>query len=52
MSERGFAKTKTRHGVLYTGIGLLPSEHGDSQPQAQAMPPQSQFVHDREGEEI
>jgi putative DNA primase/helicase len=51
MSERGFAKTKTRYGMLYTGIGLLPEEHGDSQQQAQAMP-QSQFVHDREGEEI
>ena len=52
MSERNFAKTKTKYGALYTGIGLPPEEQGDNQRQAPAVPPPSQFNDDRDGEEI
>jgi putative DNA primase/helicase len=52
MSERSFAKTKTKYGVLYTGIGLRPEDPPNNQQQAPAAPPPPPFVQDREGEEI
>ena len=52
MSERGFAKAKTKHGVLYTAIGLRTEEHYDTPQIAQAAQRQSRFNHDEEGEEI
>jgi putative DNA primase/helicase len=51
MSERGFAKTKTKHGALYSGIGLRTEDHYDT-PAHQAAPRQSHFNHDEEGEEV
>ena len=52
MSERNFAKTKTRLGALYSGICLRAEEHYDTQQQAQAPVPQSEVAHDEEGEEV
>jgi putative DNA primase/helicase len=52
MSERNFTKTKTKHGALYSGIGLRAEEHYDTQQQAQAAVPQSEVAHDEEGEEV
>jgi putative DNA primase/helicase len=52
MSERNFAKTKTKHGALYSGICLRAEEHYDTQQQAQSAVPQSEVAHDEEGEEV
>jgi len=47
MSERGFAKTKTKIGALYSGVGVRTEDHCDS-----PKPAQSQFDHDDDGEEV
>ena len=52
MSERGFAKTKTKVGALYSGVGLRTDDHYDSPKAAQSVPRQSRFDHDDDGEEI
>ena len=52
MSERGFAKTKTKVGALYSGIGLRTDDHYDSPKAAQSVPRQSRFDHDDDGEEV
>jgi putative DNA primase/helicase len=51
MAERGFAKTKTGKGALYSGIGLRPEEHYDTAA-AQAMAREDQLKRDQEGEEV
>jgi hypothetical protein len=51
MSERGFAKTKTMKGALYSGIGLRTADHYDS-PHPPAVPRYSGFAHEEEGEEV
>ena len=51
MSERGFAKTKTKHGALYSGIGLRTEDHYDT-PQHAPAPRQARFDQDEEGEEV
>jgi putative DNA primase/helicase len=52
MSERNFAKSKTKHGALYTGIGLRTEEHYDAPQPEQSAPRQSRSNRDEEGEEI
>jgi phage/plasmid-associated DNA primase len=52
MSERGFAKTKTMKGALYSGLGLRTEEHYDTPKAAQTAPQQSRFDHDADGEEV
>jgi putative DNA primase/helicase len=52
MSERSFAKTKTRYGAIYAGIALRAEDSCDQQEHAAAAPPPSGFVHNLEGEEI
>jgi P4 family phage/plasmid primase-like protien len=51
MSERGFEKTKTNRGFLYSGIGLRTEDHYDT-PRGSAPPRQTHLVHDEEGEEV
>lgn len=52
MSERGFAKTKTMKGALYSGIGIRTEEHYDM-PKAPPPPPrQARLDQDDEGEEV
>jgi putative DNA primase/helicase len=52
MSERGFAKSKTKVGALYSGVGLRTDDHYDSPKAAQSVPRQSRFEQDDEGEEV
>jgi P4 family phage/plasmid primase-like protien len=52
MSERGFAKSKTMKGALYSGLGLRTEDHYDSPKPAQPMPRQSRFDRDDDGEEV
>jgi putative DNA primase/helicase len=52
MSERGFAKSKTKVGALYSGVGLRTDDHYDSPKAAQSVPRQSRFDHDDDGEEV
>jgi putative DNA primase/helicase len=52
MSERGFAKTKTMKGALYSGLGLRTEDHYDTPKTAQTMPRQSRFDRDDDGEEV
>ena len=51
MSERGFEKTKTNRGFLYSGVGLRAEDHYDP-PRRIAPPRAPQMVHDEEGEEV
>ena len=52
MSERGFAKTKTKIGALYSGVGLRTEDHYDAPKSAQTTPRQSRFDRDDDGEEV
>jgi putative DNA primase/helicase len=52
MSERGFAKSKTMKGALYSGLGLRTEDHYDSPNAAQTTPRQSRFDRDDDGEEV
>jgi len=52
MSERGFAKTKTMKGVLYSGLGLRTEEHYDMPKAVQTLPRQSRLDQDDHGEEV
>jgi phage/plasmid-associated DNA primase len=53
MSERNIAKTKTKHGALYTGIGLRAEDHYDNQQRTHAAPaPRPEFTRDGEGEDV
>jgi P4 family phage/plasmid primase-like protien len=52
MSERGFAKTKTRHGALYSGVGLRTEDHHDTPNGTYALPRNSHFDRDDDGEEV
>lgn len=52
MSERGFAKTKTMKGALYSGVGLRTEEHYDMPNGAQTAQRQSRFDRDNDGEEV
>jgi putative DNA primase/helicase len=52
MSERGFSKTKTMKGALYSGIGLRTEDHYDAPHAAQTPPRQAHFNHEEEGEEV
>ena len=52
MSEQGFAKSKTKVGALYSGVGLRTDDHYDSPKAAQSVPRQSRFDHDDDGEEV
>jgi putative DNA primase/helicase len=52
MSERGFAKSKTMKGALYSGLGLRTEDHYDSPKAAQTTPRQSRFDRDDDGEEV
>lgn len=51
MSERGFAKSKTMKGALYSGIGLRAEDRYDM-PRQQAAPRQAEFRAEEEGEEV
>jgi len=51
MSERGFAKTKTMKGALYTGVGLRTEDHCDL-PRVQPTAPPLKLARDDEGEEV
>jgi putative DNA primase/helicase len=51
MSERGFAKTKTTKGALYSGVGLRTEDHFDT-PRAPVSPRQPHLVPEEEGEEV
>jgi putative DNA primase/helicase len=50
MAERGFAKTKTGKGVLYSGIGLRTDDHYDTPPARVAR--EDQLERKPEGEEV
>jgi len=52
MSERGFAKTKTMKGALYSGIGLRTEDHYDTPQPAPTPPRQSYFTTADAGEEV
>jgi putative DNA primase/helicase len=52
MSERGFARTKTMKGVLYSGVGLSAEEHYDSPKAVQPFLRQARLDHEDEGEEV
>lgn len=52
MSERGFAKSKTMKGALYSGLGLRTEDHYDGPKAAQSMPRQTRFDRDEDGEEV
>jgi putative DNA primase/helicase len=52
MSERGFKKTRTRQGFLYSGIGLRSEDHYDMPKANQLAPGQPRFDQDEEGEEV
>jgi putative DNA primase/helicase len=52
MSERGFNKTRTMKGALYSGLGLRTEEHYDMPKTAQTAPRQSRFDQDVDGEEV
>jgi putative DNA primase/helicase len=54
LSERGFTKTKTKHGALYAGIGLRPEDHYDLPGPNQLTPGQPRFDQDQDedGEEV
>lgn len=52
MSERGFAKSKTMKGALYSGLGLRTEDHYDSPKAAQTTLRQSRFDRDDDGEEV
>jgi putative DNA primase/helicase len=52
MSERGFAKTKTMKGALYSSVGLRTEEHYDTPRSSHAVQGQSHFKHDDDGEEL
>ncbi|MCW5982718.1 MAG: hypothetical protein KIT09_31810 [Bryobacteraceae bacterium] len=51
MSERGFTKRKTKHGAMYSGVGLRTEDHYDQPPPAV---PEKPLIHGREeeGEEV
>jgi len=51
MSERGFAKSKTMKGALYSGVGLRTEDHYDT-PRAPHLPGQISFKNDEDGEEV
>ncbi len=51
MSERGFAKSKTMKGALYSGIGLRAEDRYDM-PRQQAAPRQAECRAEEEGEEV
>jgi putative DNA primase/helicase len=51
MAERGFAKTKTGKGALYSGIGLRPEDHYDTAP-ARTVAREDQLEREQEGEEV
>lgn len=51
MSERGFEKTKTMKGALYSGVGLRTEDYYDTQRSA-TPPRQTHLVQDEEGEEV
>jgi P4 family phage/plasmid primase-like protien len=52
MSERGFAKTKTAKGALYSSVGLVTADHYDVPKAAQTPPRPSWSDHDENGEEV
>jgi putative DNA primase/helicase len=52
MSERGFPKTKTMHGALYSGLGLRTEDHFDMPRVAHSAPRQSRLDQDNDGEEV
>ncbi|HZT28782.1 MAG TPA: phage/plasmid primase, P4 family [Bryobacteraceae bacterium] len=52
MSERGFAKSKTMKGALYSGVGLRTEDHYDTPKAAQTTPRQTRFDRDDDGEEV
>jgi putative DNA primase/helicase len=52
MSERGFAKSKTMKGALYSGLGFCTEEHYDIPRVAHAAARQTAFAQHDEGEEI
>ncbi len=52
MSERGFAKSKTMKGALYSGIGLRTEDHYDTPKLPLSAPGQSRFKNDDDGEEV
>jgi P4 family phage/plasmid primase-like protien len=51
MAERGFAKTKTGKGALYSGIGLRPEDHYDTAP-ARGVAREGDQEREPEGEEV
>jgi len=51
MSERGFEKTKTMKGALYSGVGLRTEDYYDT-PRSATPPRQTHLVQDEEGEEV
>ena len=52
MSERSFSKTKTKHGALYSGVGLVAEDHYDTATGAKTVAQQSRFDRDDDGEEV
>jgi phage/plasmid-associated DNA primase len=53
MNERGFAKSKTMKGVLYSGVGLRTEDHWDTQqPRSAGTQSQSHLKRDEDGEEV
>jgi P4 family phage/plasmid primase-like protien len=52
MSERGFAKSKTMVGILYSGVGLRTEDHYDSPRSPQTTARQSRLDRDDAGEEV
>ena len=51
MSERGFGKTRSNRGFLYSGIGLRAEDHFDL-PQGQRRAQQASLVQEEEGEPV
>jgi putative DNA primase/helicase len=51
LSERGFEKTRTNRGFLYSGVGLRTEDHYDG-PRAQRAPQQAGLAQEDEGEVV
>ncbi len=51
MSERGFGKTKTNRGFLYSGVGVRTEDHYDT-PRSQRAPQQASLGQEDEGEVV
>jgi putative DNA primase/helicase len=51
MSERGFEKTKTNRGFLYSGVGVRTEDHYDA-PRSQRAPQQAALAQEDEGEVV